>query len=183
MRIPITENFIFYVYEKLGWMASPKYEYCDPWRALDRGVGVCSQAAMVLSKLLEIREIENRVVAFEEHVVVEAQVDKENDEWWIFDPDYGVTIETDLKTIKNHFDDYKIAYENSDIRGDEMERKKTIDSLSKIYTEQNTGIDMVAYINTTCANEIRAYQLKWLLPVILILTGFGCFLLRRFNRI
>ena len=49
--------------------------------------------------------------AIELHVVVEARVDKDSDDWWVLDADYGVVIEHDLNEIAQNPELVRSAYQ------------------------------------------------------------------------
>lgn len=173
LRVPWYKNYIFFFIEKLGWMANPKYEFCDPKKALDRGVGLCSQMSMTLSKLLWSKGIENVVINLKEHVVVTALVDKEKGEWWVLDPDYGVVLEGNLIDVQTNFDlKYRKVYEKIAFREDIVfDREIIIDNIGRIYKNRNYKTDVDLYINSTCELEQRAYFLKWAIPILSLLVG------------
>jgi len=174
IRIPWYENYLYFVMEKLGWFATPGHEFCNPRRALDRGVGLCTQVSITLSKILESKGIENKVIAFKEHTIVTALVDKEKGEWWILDPDYGVTLEGNLDDVSVNFDLlYRKEYEKVKYRSNDVVAiEKLVDNLREIYKNQDYGLDMDLYIETTCELERKAYFLKLFLPILSLLVGF-----------
>lgn len=102
IRVPIFRNYILYFLSLIKPETYDKYEFCDYVRALKRGVGLCSQQALAMKDILNEREIQAKAMGLIGHVVVIAQVDKEKDEWWVFDPDRGVIIYHDLEEIENN---------------------------------------------------------------------------------
>jgi len=93
-------------------------------------------------------------------VVVEARVDKETDDWWVLDPDYGVVIEHDLETIARNPIMITNAYKGKGYHD------QVIDDLVSIYGPSgNEIIDE----KLRCDQEEHIYLLKWLLPITGIL--------------
>ena len=45
------------------------------------------------------------------HVMEEARVDKDSDDWWVLDADYGVVIEHDLNEIAQNPELVRSAYQ------------------------------------------------------------------------
>ncbi|MEJ2418378.1 MAG: hypothetical protein P8Y45_15900 [Exilibacterium sp.] len=105
LRVPFYDNFILYLASYIAPEYFQKYEFMDYHRALERGVGLCSQAAIVLAEFLRDKGMTAKIVGLTGHVLVTAPVDEQEEEWWVFDPDYGVTLpfSLDIKgnTIKS----------------------------------------------------------------------------------
>jgi len=173
MRVPWYENYLYIIMEKRGWFATPKYEFCNPRKALERGVGLCTQASITLSKILESRGIENKVISFKEHTIVTALVDREKGEWWILDPDYGVTLEGSLDDVSVNFDTlYKKEYEKVEYRlVNLIDKEKLLDYLREIYKNKNYASYMDSYKENLCKLESVAYFLKWALPILSLSVG------------
>jgi hypothetical protein len=85
LRVPVWENWILFL------KVNHKYEYYNYKKAVERGVGQCSQQAMILTQLLNKENIQTRILALDGHVVAEVLVDN-NITWWILDPCYGVVV-------------------------------------------------------------------------------------------
>jgi hypothetical protein len=133
------------------------YEFCRAEKAVERCVSVCSQSSKILANILIRNRVRANIVGLDGHVVVRARVDKEADEWWILDPDYGVVIHNDLDEIAKHPEIITNAYKAQGY--DDL----VIFNLSDIYEpEGNEIIDEVL----RCDEEEHLYLLKWLLPLI-----------------
>lgn len=138
LRIPFYENYILnfasYIYPKIFL----HYEFMDYRRAVERGVGLCSQQSIILSELLKQRGIDTKIVGLNGHVVVTALADNVNQTWWILDPDYGVVIPDSLSEIEKNTDIVKPYYS---LKG---YSDKKIDNLVKIYgSDGNVVVDGV----------------------------------------
>lgn len=96
LRVPWYKNYLLYTasYVMPGFFR--KYEFCNYKRALQRGVGLCSEHAIILSGILQKNGIKNSIVGLKGHVVARAEV---NDNFYMLDPDNGVTIPYDISEI------------------------------------------------------------------------------------
>jgi len=163
LRIPFYENYILnvasYIYPKIFL----HYEFMDYRRAIERGVGLCSQQSIILSELLRQRGIATKIVGLDGHVVVTAPVDDANTVWWILDPDYGVVIPHSLSEIEK---DSRIIGPYYSLKGYSDQQ---IDNLVDIYSSKgNVVVDRVRDYSQFYF-EIAAYLLIWVIPVLLIL--------------
>ncbi len=89
-----------------------------------------------------------------------ARVDKETDQWWILDADYGVVIEHDIDEIETNPILVQQAYE---VQG---YSQRVIDILVDIY---GPGGNSIIDENLQCEGEDHVYLLKWLIPLLGIL--------------
>lgn len=172
MAVPFHENWILASLRSILPSVYERYEYCGYKKTIERGVGICSQHAIALVDFLNRNDIKARVIGLDGHVVATAEI--ENDKWWVIDPDFGVviphdikTIETDHEIIKNHYEGK--LYRNSDI---------TIERIIGIYGPEGNivypeaKIGHVGYIDCNWKKvviERSSYILKWLLPISLLL--------------
>lgn len=167
IRVPVYENYLLYLASYLNPDEYRKYEFCNYRKAIDRGVALCSQRAIILSQILDQNGIDSRIVGLNGHVVVEAQVDKANDTWWVADPDYGVVINRDIAAIQK---DSEVIRPDYLIRGYDV---KTIDNLSRIFrTEQRIYRNVKEYRDWKVYDfEYLSYFLIWMIPIALICPG------------
>ncbi len=169
LRVPFYDNFILYLASYIAPEYFQKYEFLDYHRALERGVGLCSQAAIVLAEFLRDKGMTAKIVGLTGHVLVTAPVDEQEEEWWVFDPDYGVTLPFSLDIIEKNtaiIEPYyaKGGYSEAIIAGLKIAfgpKGNTIKSGNGI-----EGYGLKWYYL-----EKSVYLLKWLLPVALILFG------------
>jgi len=167
LTIPPYENYVLFSLRFIFPSIYEKYEYCSYDKALKRGVGLCSQHAIVITDFLNKKGLETRIVGLDGHVVATVKVDK--DEWWILDPDFGVVIPYNLQKIesspelvKSYY--AKVAYKNKPIYPETLEN---------IYEARGNIIYPVGVSGYTDCNwkkviiERSSYILKWLIPILL----------------
>jgi hypothetical protein len=162
--IPIWENFILYFMGKFSGIPEyERYHYANYLRSLKRGIGICGDASMVLSQLLDKQNIPNKIVSFPKHVFVIAQL---NDSDWILDPDFGVYIQKSLTDFKGMNDEIESVYEFKGYS------KGDILSIRDAYEDSYIKWDGVShFITKKYYFEIISYWLKWLIPFILLFSG------------
>ena len=98
ITLPLYENYILYfLTHTLYRQNALRYEFCNYEKTLERGVGVCSQAATALADFFNKQGIHTNVIAWPLHVITEVEV--EPGVWWTVDPDYGVTIPYSIEDI------------------------------------------------------------------------------------
>ncbi len=183
-RVPIWENYILYFMSYA--MPGPflKYEFADYKKALERGVGLCSQHTLVLTEILREKGIGAQVIALDGHVV--ARVEIEKGRWIIADPDYGVIIPHDILKVQEEpemvLPYYIVATRNYRPGGKGYSPEK----IARIYGRQNNYIieeGAKGYMGTARYNfEKRSYRVKWLLPAVLLLPAPALLLARLFGR-
>lgn len=165
LRIPVQENYLLF----LGSFVRPdlykKYEFSDYRKAVERGVGMCSQCVVIVADVLEEKHIHSRIVSLGEHVVVLAEVG--DDEWWVLDPDYGVTIPHNLSDIQSDPGLVKQCYVDA---GWSL---KPILNLMRIYGHNPAtiydGDGAKTYHAKLWIVEKLSYIMIWVIPVILML--------------
>ena len=172
LRIPIYENYILYIASYLYPEKFRKYEFSDFDKAIERGVGLCSQHALILSEVLENNGIDAEIITLPRHVVVSAEV-KDDNEWWVVDPDFGVIIENTIQEIEKTPSIvspiyYAKGYDNQ-IVNDLTETYGTVLSIHDSAKEYS-GVKRFYF-------EKLSYILIWALPLFLI--GVAIFLSRR----
>ena len=96
LRVPIWENYLlhFNYFNK-------KYEYSNYKKAIERGVGLCSQQAIIVTGILNDNGINAQIIGLSGHVVLRTEV--ENNIWYIVDPDYGIIIPYDIFEIEKKY--------------------------------------------------------------------------------
>ncbi len=159
-HIPARENYLL-------WLAGcffpsyTRYEFTDAGRGLARGIGLCSQQALITVELLTDRGIPARVQRLKGHVVATAAIDDET--WWILDPDFGVVIEHDIRSIEEQPSLAKAAYTEAGLSQSQVE------TLTKIYGPEGNQVreSVFAYAPQEFLLERLAYGLKWLFPLLL----------------
>lgn len=167
LRIPFHENYLLhfasYVYPKYFL----KYEFTDYRRAIERGIGLCSEHAIIEADVLMEKGISSRVIELSGHVVLQAEVDDRGDEWWVLDPDYGVTIPFNISEIEENPKLIESYY--SDAGYDEA----TIALLREIFEKEGNkvvdGNGAMGYHYERWIIEQSSYVLIWIVPLVLFL--------------
>lgn len=90
LTVPIWENYFLYIFKFLKPSTYEIYELSDYKRAIERGVGQCGQQSMALIGFLEEKGFNTGFVQLNGHVAATAEVAP--GEWYVLDPDYGVSI-------------------------------------------------------------------------------------------
>lgn len=169
--IPIWENYILYFMGKFSKIPEyERYHYTDYKRSLERGIGICGDASMIMSQILDENKIKNKIISFPGHVVVEATAD--TDRTYIYDADFGVVINHSVDEVNQNPELIELPYSN---KGYSI---KEIETLKETYARPLARWDGVAHFMTKKYYfEYMAYFLKWPLPVFLILSPilFGFF--------
>jgi hypothetical protein len=155
-RLPLHENYLIYFLKHLG-RDETYYEFCKAERAIKRAVSVCSQSSKIMANILLRNKVKANIVGLDGHVVVRARVNKETDEWWILDADYGIVIQADLDEITANPHLVREAYRQ---RG---YNEEAIELLTNIYTSTDNRILDTKLV---CSLENYYYRLKWYLPLL-----------------
>ncbi|MFQ6121201.1 MAG: hypothetical protein ACE5KE_15095, partial [Methanosarcinales archaeon] len=98
LRVPIWENYLLYLASFIKPDIYRKYEYANYNKAIERGVGLCSQQALIVTGILNDHGIDAEIIALNGHFVLRAQVTENT--WYVVDPDYGVVIPHDIFEIE-----------------------------------------------------------------------------------
>jgi len=160
LRVPIYENYILF-YASYVWSDKyKKYEFVYNYRkAIERGVGLCSQKSIIVYELLERNNIDSKIIGLGGHVVVSVLANPKNDEWWVLDPDYGVIIQHNIHEIEKN---PKIIWNDYSKKGYSNE---TIYQLEKIFGNSDNAI----YETSDYYSEMISYLLIWLIPLCCML--------------
>lgn len=169
LRIPFSENYILFIASYLKPSAFEKYEYCDYQKAIERGVGLCSQHSIILSEILKTNNIESKILNLSGHVVLTANIDKKNDIWWVFDPDYGVVIKHEIEQIEKKPEKIGQYYSEKGYNYDQIKQ------LISIYGPDGNSIknDIIEYSGKKKYYfEKISYIAIWVFPLLLFLFLF-----------
>lgn len=176
LRVPFSNNYLLYFASYVHPTLYLKYEFTDYRRAVERGVGLCSQHAMIASEILRKNNIPSNIVLLDGHVVLRAEASNERGDWWVLDPDYGVLIPHDIYEIENSPALVR-EYYSSAAFSDQI-----VEELVSVYGQPgNSVIDgqgARSYQAKKWVVERFAYVAIWLIPAIMMLP-IG---LRRFGR-
>lgn len=168
LRVPPWENYLLYAASFVRPQEFQRYHFRNSERTIERGVGICGDSACVLSTVLEREAIESRVLAFPGHVVVEANLGAETPQWWILDPDFGVAVPGDLKTLRR--DPQRVI----DVYAQAGYSKDELNDLRSIYRQPGRRFASAFDFSPKRAYfEEAMYVLKWALPLALMAAALG----------
>ncbi len=159
LRVPIWENYILWAYYFIEPERYSHYEFNDYRTAIERGIGLCSQYAIVASQILELNGIESSVLALNGFVLTMAQIE---DEWHIVDPEYNVVIPHTLEEVENNGNIVEYYYEDTWAPGFIVDLYTTPEN-NKVFE------NAVGYTGTTAVEfEDWAYTTIWTIPIYLM---------------
>ena len=163
-RVPVWENFILYL---MGVVTSiPEYEryhFSDPYRSLARGIGICGDASMTLSGLLDEQGIPNTIITVPGHVMVEAQLP---DKTLLLDADFGVVLEHGVAYYQQQPEALALAYQAQLGRVNDGELM-IANELKNVGYQVWNGTSH--FITKKYYFEKFAYVAKWLFPALMVL--------------
>lgn len=67
-----------------------RYHFSSVEKSVERGIGICGDALMIMSQLLDRHAIENKIITVPGHVMIEANIEGKKR---IFDPDFGEILD------------------------------------------------------------------------------------------
>ncbi|MDA1169330.1 MAG: hypothetical protein O3A36_03260, partial [bacterium] len=102
IRVPIYENYLIWAGKFIAPSIYKMYEYCDAEKALERGIGLCSQHAIITTEIFRKNGLDAHIVGLNGHVVTTVRADTINDSWHISDADNGVVIPHSLEEIERN---------------------------------------------------------------------------------
>lgn len=160
--VPIWENYFLYFMGKFSGIAEfERYHFTNYKRSLERGIGICGDASMVLFQVLKQNNIDNQIVSFPGHVIIETTSGN------ILDPDFGVFVPFSIHDIQQSPDLITEYYEQQGYS------KKEINNLKKIYkSNYKKWHGVKQFLTKKYYFEIITYFLKWILPIILIIISY-----------
>jgi hypothetical protein len=165
LTVPFYENYILWGTSFIFPELFVKYQFVDYHRAVERGVGLCSQQVFVLTGILRERGIKADIVGLDGHVVVTAPVDTAQNTWWIFDPDYGVVIPNNITQIEANPELVRPYYAAAGYT------PKKVDSLVSYYRESGNQVTdgIIGYSRFRYYYEYASYVMIWIIPALLLL--------------
>jgi hypothetical protein len=165
LRVPFYENYILFGTSFIYPALFEKYQFVDYHRAVERGVGLCSQEAFVLTGILRERGIKADIVGLDGHVVVTAPVDAAQNTWWILDPDYGVVIPNNISQIEANPALIRPIYAAAGYS------PAKVDTLVSYYGGSGNKVTdgIIGYSRFRYYYEYLSYIMIWVIPAVLLL--------------
>lgn len=162
--VPVWENFILFLMGKYSGIPEfERYHFTIPEKSIERGVGLCGDAAMLLSELLLREGIKNKIVTVPGHVMVETSIGGKNT---LLDPDFGVILKHDVATYLASPEQLELEYNLSGFRGN----GEQVVSKGMRSGEIEYWNDTKHFVTKKYYFERVSYLLKWLIPITLLLT-------------
>ncbi|OZG73428.1 hypothetical protein BTA51_10405 [Hahella sp. CCB-MM4] len=176
-RIPVWENYFLYVMALVSGIPEfEKYHYANYDLSLKRGIGICGDASMVMSQILNQQNIPNQIITFPGHVVIEASFN--DGATRVFDPDFGVALPYSTDEINSSPALVRAFYSA------EGYTEKEVNTLNWLYGKDYQRWNGVShFITKKYYFEKFAYFMKWPLPILLILGAAGVLYLNKRRRI
>lgn len=160
LTIPIEENYILFslsfIYPK--WFE--RHEFLNWKKGLERGVGWCSQHAIILSEILNEHGIRSNMINLWGHVVARANID--GTKWIVLDADHGVVLPFDLPYIENNTHVIESYYL------DQGYNSEILKWLLEVYKGENNIYENASIYRRDIGKiENISYWLIWIIPIVL----------------
>lgn len=165
LTIPFWENYFLYVFRYLKPSTYLNYELSGFRRAIERGIGQCGQQTMALIGFLEEHGFNTGFVHLNGHVAATAEVSP--GEWYILDPDYGVSIPHSLEELENN-QELVETYYHKFIDQNPWQMYGVKPELNEI----TYGGAKMRYPRGSRIEEV-VYAAKWIFPALLLLFALG----------
>ncbi len=172
LRVPVWENYLLWAPSVIKGKEYPGYEFSNYKKDLERGIGLCSTASIVLKGVLNENGIDASLWDIAGHVVVRVKVD--DNEWWILDADYGVVVPYDTAAIQADPEIVRPSY--ADLASKYKPNAPdpyTTDNVVKIYGKEGNHI-----YTMDSPYESFSYWAIWVIPFVLMLPYALTFLKR-----
>lgn len=165
-RVPLWENYILYFMGMFSGIPEfERYHFSNPDKSIERGIGICGDASVLLSQLLSRQGIDSKIVTYPGHVVVEADYGSHKQ---VLDADYGVVLQNDVEFYHNHPEQMVNEYRAAGFINDAEEHLAK--GIQKNYIHWN---GVTHFITKKYYFEKISYWLKWSIPLLLLIVG--CF--------
>ena len=161
MQIPIWENYLLSLKQLV--LNRKKYEFRNYNKAIERGVGICSQPCIALKDLLNDQGIEADLWDIKGHVVVNAKFS--DGSRYTLDPDYGQFVPYGMEEIQANPELVRESYEDQDdIYAPHLAKHKQTDDIVLMYAKDGNHI---YYMDKSY--EDFSYIAIWILPLLLMI--------------
>ncbi len=163
-KVPIWENYILFLMGTFSGIPEfERYHFTIPEKSIERGVGLCGDASMLLSELLIREGISNKIVTVPGHVMVETSIGGKET---LLDPDFGVVLRHDVTTYLSSPEQLELEYNLSGFigNGEKVVSKGMRTGEVEYWNGSRHFVTKKYYF------ERVSYLLKWLIPIALLLT-------------
>lgn len=162
--VPFSENFMLNIVGNFSNIPEfRKYHFTNYKRSLERGIGICGDASMVLSQILSEKGLNSRIVSLDSHVVVEAKIDGKT---IVADPDFGVILPFPIESLSKEPGVVTELYAAAGYTKGDVNALNAAYSSNAVFW-RNTK----EFMTNKYYFERLSYVLKWVIPISLILVG------------
>ena len=162
--VPVWENWVLHLMGRFSGIPEfERYHYSSPNKSMERGIGLCGDAAILMHQLLAQNGITAKIMSFSGHVVISANVDGQD---YIFDPDFGVYFSASPEQLRSSAHLHTKAYSSAGYPlSDEL-------FFNQQYTQEYELWDGPQhFITKKFYFEKLSYIMKWSIPLLLIIVG------------
>ena len=156
-HIPPWENYLLWFMGHFSGIPEfERYHFTSIDKSIERGIGLCGDASMLLSNILDRHKIENKIVVFPGHVVVEL-----SEYNIVLDPDFGVVTNSPLNSLIADADLLINSYMSNNVR------RSAIDILADGIVKGVIKFDGVNhFVTKKYYFERISYVMIWVLPFL-----------------
>jgi len=170
IRVPFSENYLLFAASYVYPDMFKKHEFTNYQKAMERGVGLCSQHAIILTGLLNNNGIESKIIGLDGHVITTVEV--EADIWHVLDPNYGVAIPLAIEQIQESPGVVANYYQKSIESYQEKNNPISLEEMVEVYGKDgnkvyNGGIRGYSGWKKYYFEKM-SYLLMWILPLALM---------------
>ncbi|EAQ98914.2 hypothetical protein [Congregibacter litoralis] len=167
-QVPVWENYILWGMRYITKIPEyERYHFSNVEKSIERGIGICGDASILLSQILTTEGISNQIVSMPDHVIVVARL---GDQEFLLDADFGVVAAISLNEAMLHPARLIAAYAAED------KYDSTVSEFTQALTHTNQRWDgPQAFITKKYYFEKLAYFLKWTIPALLLLVALFLF--------
>ena len=166
IRVPVWENYILNLSRFINPDFYKKYEFRNYKKAIERGVGICSQPSRALKGLLNDNGIDAEIYDLAGHVIV--PVTFKDGTGYVLDPDYGKFVPYDIAAIEANPELVRESYKDqNDVYASHITKHKVTDDIVNMYEKEGNH---VYYLKS--GFERFSYIAIWIIPLLLMLPYF-----------
>lgn len=161
LQIPLWENYLLRLKQLISF--KEKYEFRNYKKAIERGVGICSQPCIALQNLLASNGIESDLWDIWGHIVVDAKFS--DGTRYTLDPDYGQYVPHGMEEIMKDPEIVRTWYaDQDDVYASHILEHKHTDDIVAMYEKDRNKI-----YNMKAGFEKFSYIAIWIIPILLML--------------
>jgi hypothetical protein len=161
LQVPVWENYILTAKQLITGVK--KYEFRNYKKAIERGVGICSQPCIALQDLLVAKGIEVDLWDIKGHIVVDAKFS--DGSRYTLDSDYGQYSPYGMAQIQADPELVREWYANQDdVYAPHLKKHKHTNDIVEMYEKEGNHIYFMKK-----GFEDFSYIAIWIIPILLLL--------------